>query len=148
MAWKLTLEEINYFKASFYLFDTDNNGLLDEIELGNLMRSLGQNFSNEEIKKILPSLKDNEKYYLEFYEFLDLMAEHRVEKKDEGNLIKAFMYFDRDNTGYISYNEFKHALTSIAEKLNLDEIAKLEEEISYNGEERFMYKDLIKKMFK
>lgn len=146
MAWRLTLEEINEYKAAFSLFDEDGNGKLDEKELGHLMRSLGQNFSNAELKKILFSINGKEDIILEFHEFLDLMAEHRKEENDKSNLIKAFMYFDRDNTGYISYDEFKHVLTSIAEKLNHEEITKLEGEIS-NTDGKFQYRDLVKKMF-
>ena len=146
MAWKLTLEDINAYKASFHLFDLDGNGRLAKNELSQLMRSLGQNFSNADLKEIF-TLHGNENNELEFHEFLDLMAEHRQVECDKSKIISAFMYFDRDNTGYISYDEFKHALTSIAEKLSYDEITKFEEEIVNDTEGRFQYKNLVNKMF-
>ena len=145
MAWKLTLEEINEYKAAFHLFDADKNGILDESELCLLMRSQGQNFSNEELKHIVYSM-NKDTIELEFHEFLVLMAENRKTEDDKTKLIKAFKYFDRDNTGFISYDEFKHALTSIAEKLNPEEIEKLEEEIINDDNGKFRYKELVNKM--
>ncbi len=145
MAWKLNLEEINEYKAAFTLFDIDNNGLLDEQELGSLMRSLGQNFSNAELKEITKDM-NNKKINLEFHEFLEIMAEYRKENDDKSKLIKAFRYFDRNNTGYIEFQEFKHVLTSIAEKLNHDEIEKLEEIARADQDGKFNYKELVKNM--
>ncbi len=145
MAWKLNLEEINEYKAAFTLFDIDNNGTLDEQELGSLMRSLGQNFSNAELKEITKDM-NNKKINLEFHEFLEIMAEYRKENDDKSKLIKAFRYFDRNNTGYIEFQEFKHVLTSIAEKLNHDEIEKLEEIARADQDGKFNYKELVKNM--
>ncbi len=145
MAWKLTLEEINEYKAAFNLFDLDRNGKLDETELGLLMRSLGQNFSNAELKQITRDM-NNEIIDLEFHEFLDLMAKYRKENVDKSMLIKAFKYFDRQNTGFIQFQEFKHVLTSIAEKLNHDEIEKIEEIARPDNDGNFNYKDLVKAM--
>lgn len=145
MAWKLTLEEINEYKAAFTLFDLDQNGTLDEEELGSLMRSLGQNFSNAELKEITKDM-NSKKINLEFHEFLEIMAKYRKENDDKSKLIKAFRYFDRDNTGYIQFQEFKHVLTSIAEKLNHDEIEKLEEIARADQDGKFNYKELVKNM--
>jgi calmodulin len=145
MAWKLTLQEINEYKAAFTLFDFDQNGTLDEEELGSLMRSLGQNFSNAELKEITKDMK-SKKINLEFHEFLEIMAKYRKENDDKSKLIKAFKYFDRDNTGYILFKEFKHVLTSIAEKLNHDEIEKLEEIARADQDGKFNYKELVKNM--
>lgn len=142
MAWKLTLEEVNEYKAAFNLFDLDRNGVLDEEELGSLMRCLGQNFSNAELKAISREMK-TEKLTLEFHEFLDLMAKYRKENDDKTKLIKAFKYFDKDNTGFIKFNEFRHVLTSIAEKLNESEINKLEEIANTHENGNFNYKELI-----
>jgi calmodulin len=145
MAWKLNLEEINEYKAAFTIFDLDQNGTLDEEELGLLMRSLGQNFSNAELKEITKDMI-SKKINLEFHEFLEIMAKYRKENDDKSKLIKAFRYFDRDNTGFIDFQEFKHVLTSIAEKLNHDEIEKLEEIARADQDGKFNYKELVKNM--
>ena len=109
------------------------------------MRSLGQNFSNAELKEITNDMI-SKKINLEFHEFLEIMAKYRKENDDKSKLIKAFRYFDRDNTGFIEFQEFKHVLTSIAEKLNHDEIEKLEEIARADQDGKFNYKELVKNM--
>lgn len=146
MAWKLTLEEINEYKAAFNLFDKNQDGQIEPEELGLLMRSLGQNFSNAELKEITKEITNNKSFCVEFHEFLDIMAKNRRQKDDYYNLIKAFKYFDRDNSGFINLNEFRHIITTIAEKLTQEEIDKLEEIAKVDGDGKFNYKDLVKAM--
>lgn len=145
MAWKLTLEEINQYKEAFNLFDIDQNGTLDAEELGSLMRSLGQNFSNAELKQIKNEM-ENKEIKLEFHQFLEVMAKYRKVNDDKSKLIKAFKYFDRENTGFIKFDEFKHVLTSIAEKLNPEEVEKLEEIVHADVDGKFNYIELVKSM--
>jgi len=146
MAWKLTLEEINEYKAAFYLFDKNQDGRIEQEELGLLMRSLGQNFSNAELKDITKEITNNKSIRVEFHEFLDLMAKNRRQKNDYYKLIKAFKYFDRDNTGFLNMNEFTHILKTISEKLTQEEIDKLEEIVKVDIDGKFYYKDLIKEI--
>lgn len=144
MAWKLSLEEINEYKAAFHLFDENQDGRIESEELGLLMRSLGQNFSNAELKEITKEITNNKLSGVEFHEFLDIMAKNRRQKDDYYNLIKAFKYFDKNNTGFIYLNEFKHIITTIAEKLNQEEIDKLEEIAKVDGNGKFNYRDLVR----
>lgn len=146
MAWKLTLEEINEYKAAFNLFDNDQDGQIELQELGLLMRSLGQNFSNAELIEIITKIGIKESKSIEFHEFLDIMADNRRQQDDQIKLIKAFKYFDRENTGYIHLDEFKHIMTTIAEKLTAEETDKLEEIAHVDADGKFNYRDLVKSM--
>ena len=147
MAWKLTLSEINEYKAAFNLFDTDQDGKILTEEMGLLMRSLGQNFSNAELKEITKDIVNKKDInYLEFHEFLEIMAKNRRENEDQIKLIKAFRYFDKDNSGLIKLLEFKHVMTTIAEKLTEEETDKLEEIAQVDSEGRFNYINLVKSM--
>jgi Ca2+-binding EF-hand superfamily protein len=65
-------------------------------------------------------------------------------------LVKAFKYFDRSNVGTIDFNELKHVLTNISERLSPEEMNELDEIVikkdclDQNG--RLLYTDLIKTM--
>ena len=144
MAWKLTLEEINEYKAAFTLFDKDNDGKISLEEMGILMRSLGQNFSNAELKEITIQIEVKGNSSVEFHEFLDVMARNRKEQDDQEKLIKAFKYFDRENKGTIDFENFKHVLVNVAEKLDDTERDALIEVAEVDSNGQLNYKELLK----
>ena len=77
------------------------------------------------------------------------MAHNKIDettlKIEQTNLINAFKYFDRDQSGLIDYEEFKHILQTVSEKLSPDEIKSLDElclsQVDENG--KFDYKDFL-----
>ena len=131
MSWKLTLRDIDEYKSAFALCDKDHDGKLSAQEMRNIMRTLGKNFSNQELNSIIQEIEVKGNGYIELDKFIELMAGNKIDditlKKEQTNLINAFKYFDRDQTGLIDYDEFKHVLTTVSEKLSKDEIAKLDE---------------------
>ena len=141
MAYKLTLDEINTYKEAFKLFECDGRISFEQLSL--LMRSLGQNFSNKQLNDIIKNINDNTHEYVEFHEFLELMATLPEEKHDREKLVKAFKYFDRKSQGIIDYNEFEHVLTTVAEKLNEDEKNILREKCEIDNEGKLDYIKLI-----
>ena len=154
MAWKLTMEEISEYKEAFSIRDEDHDGKITTADMEILMRSLGQNFSNAELKEIISNVgkgkNEENATKVEFHEFLDLMARYRKDEESPEKLIKAFKYFDRTNIGTIDYSELKHVLATIAETLSekemdeLDEIVMKKECIDQGG--RLLYIDLVKTM--
>ena len=144
MAWKLTLDEINEYKASFTLIDKDCDGKISSADLGMLMRSLGRNFSNKEMKKITEKI-DNHGGLVELHEFLTLMAEN-VMQEDQSLLVKAFKYFDKDNSGTIELAEIKHVLTCVSETLSKEEVQALERLIQVDVNGKFNYRELLQVM--
>ena len=146
MAWKLTLEEINEYKAAFTLFDKDSDGLISSDEMGLLMRSLGHNFSNKDLKRITEEIEQKGSGSVELHEFLNLMAENRKMNEDQLELIKAFKYFDRKNEGTIDFEEFKHALTTVSETLSPEETESLISLAKVDSNGKLIYKDLAQLM--
>ena len=57
MSWKLTLKDIDEYKSAFALCDKDHDGKLSAQEMGNIMRTLGKNFSNHEIDSIIQEIE-------------------------------------------------------------------------------------------
>ena len=131
MSWKLTLRDIDEYKSAFALCDKDHDGKLSAQEMGNIMRTLGKNFSNQELNSIISEIETKGNGFIELDKFIELMADNKIDditlKKEQTNLINAFKYFDREQTGLIDYDEFKHVLTTVSEKLSKEEIAKLDE---------------------
>ena len=149
MSEKLTVKDIDEYKAAFAVCDKDHDGKISAAEMGNIMRTLGKNFSNQELNSIIQEIEIKGKGFIELDKFIELMAHNKIDettlKIEQTNLINAFKYFDRDQTGLIDYEEFKHILQTVSEKLSPDEIKSLDElclsQVDEDG--KFDYKDFL-----
>ena len=82
---KLTAEQVNILKEQYLAFDHDGSGAIDRSELGDVMKSLGQSRTDEELESLLQEMDTDGTKMLEFSEFVDLLesagAIDRVIKK-------------------------------------------------------------------
>ena len=62
MADTVSPDEIEQFKEAFSLFDKDGDGTVSTKELGSIMRSLGQNPTETELKDIIANVDKNGKF--------------------------------------------------------------------------------------
>jgi Ca2+-binding EF-hand superfamily protein len=129
MSWKLTVKDIDEYKAAFAVCDKDHDGKISAAEMGNIMRTLGKNFSDKEFNEIIHEIETKENGYLELDKFLNLMADIKTEenalKIEQTNLINIFAYLDRNQNVIIDYNEFKHILIMIPKKFSSKEVQKI-----------------------
>nr|QBG82575.1 calmodulin [Papaver somniferum] len=71
MAERLTKEQIPMFKEAFSRYDEDEDGCIATIELGSLIRSLGQNPSEVEVHSMINVVDPNQSGTIDFFNFLD-----------------------------------------------------------------------------
>ena len=121
----LTTEQILEFREAFQTFDKDGNGSITTKELGTVMRSLGQNLSESEIKEIIDEVDEDKNGTIDFQEFLSLMARKMkiIDKEDE--LIDAFKILDLDGTGKISKYQLRYIILSTESCFTGDDIEEL-----------------------
>ena len=74
MVDKLTPEQIAEFKYAFSLFDSNGDGVISTKELGTIMRSLGQNPTETELKDMIDEVDQDGSRCIDFPEFLTLMS--------------------------------------------------------------------------
>uniref|UniRef100_A0A0C9S198 TSA: Wollemia nobilis Ref_Wollemi_Transcript_26054_591 transcribed RNA sequence n=1 Tax=Wollemia nobilis TaxID=56998 RepID=A0A0C9S198_9CONI len=116
---QLTAEQTSKFREAFCFFDKDEDGVLSVKEVGVAMRSAGENASEEQVQEMV---KAKGKETVDLATFLDMMeARHVGGNKAEDDLVKAFRFLDRGQTGNIYVGELRHLLTSVGEKLSADE---------------------------
>ena len=89
----LTDEQIAEFKEAFQIFDKDGDGSITTKELGTVMRSLGQNPSDDKIRQMIIDVDEDKSETIDFKEFLGLMAKKMKENDSEDELIEAFKMF-------------------------------------------------------
>mmetsp|Transcript_24320 Transcript_24320/g.30161 ORF Transcript_24320/g.30161 Transcript_24320/m.30161 type:complete len:126 (-) Transcript_24320:119-496(-) len=108
------VEEI---RQTFRLFDENNDGNIDEKELGNVFRSLGQHYTQAELAEMIAEIDSDGSGVIEFSEFLQLMRRRMRDTDTEEEMVEAFKVFDRDGDGLICLKDLKQVMRQIGENL-------------------------------
>merc|ERR1711934_716552 len=103
----LTDEQKAELREAFDLFDTDGSGAVDAAELHTAMKALGFEPKKEEIAKMVKEMDKDGDATVDFEEFCVMMAEKMNQKDGKDEMLKGFKLFDDDNTGKISFKNFK-----------------------------------------
>ena len=119
---ELSDEQRAEFKEAFDLFDLDGGGDIDSTELGTVMRSLGANPSEEQIKKMIDDVDEDGSGSIDFPEFCQLMARKMQISDCEEELHDAFHVFDEKDSGFIDVAALREIIAALAEHLGEDEI--------------------------
>ncbi|XP_020252733.1 calcium-dependent protein kinase 15-like [Asparagus officinalis] len=125
IAENLSEEEIIGLKEMFKSMDTDGNGTItfDELKAG--LYKWGTKLSDSEVRQLLESADVDGNGTIDYIEFITAtMHMNRMEREDR--LYKAFLYFDKDNSGYVTMDELKQVL----EQYNMRDEQKIKEIIS------------------
>ncbi|KAL6177141.1 hypothetical protein ACLB2K_048667 [Fragaria x ananassa] len=144
MGKDLSDDQVSSMKEAFTLFDTDNDGKIAPSELGILMRSLGGNPTQAQLKSIVAEEKLTAPF--DFNRFLELMSKHMKPEPFDRQLRDAFKVLDKDATGFVSVSELRHILTSIGEKLEPSEFDEWIREVDVGKDGKIKYDDFIARM--
>lgn len=71
---ELSKEQIAELKEAFLVFDKDGDGTISAKELETILKSLGQNPTEEELKEMIKEVDADNNGTVDFSEFLTMMA--------------------------------------------------------------------------
>ncbi|OMO76806.1 hypothetical protein CCACVL1_15412 [Corchorus capsularis] len=109
IAENLSEEEIKGLKATFTNMDTDKSGTITYEELKTGLARLGSKLSEAEVKQLMEAADVDGNGTIDYIEFISATM-HRYRLERDEHLYKAFQYFDKDNSGYITKDELESAM--------------------------------------
>ena len=142
---ELPADLVMEYREAFTLFDKDGDGFISEIEFATVVRSMGINPSQKELRELLTHADNPAR--IDFNSFLNAMRNCKRKPDEEDDLIKAFKIFDKKVSGRVKVSEMKSALTSLGECLTDTEIDELIRIANPNSEGEIDYYDFTKKIF-
>ncbi|GAB4846161.1 Calcium-dependent protein kinase 33 [Ancistrocladus abbreviatus] len=123
IAENLSGDEIQGLKQMFANIDTDNSGSITYEELKEGLARLGSKLTEAEVKQLMEAADVDGDGTIDYIEFITATM-HKYRLETEEHLHKAFQYFDKDNSGYITRDELEGAMEEygIADNSTIKEI--------------------------
>lgn len=128
------------------MFDKDGDGTISCKELGTVMRSLGQNPSQQELLEMINEVDGDGNGTIDFQEFVEMMAKKMKDTDSEEEIREAFKVFDKDGSGYIDSSELRQVMTTLGEKLTDEEVDEMIQEADIDGDGQVNYEEFVKMM--
>jgi myosin light chain 6 len=122
---QLSEDQIAEYRETFGLFDNKGDGKIFAHQLGEVLRAVGQNPTEAEVKKC--GYHQDPDQRITFEQFLPILAtisKNRVPPVLE-DFIEGFKVFDKEQNGFIHSAELRHLLTNLGEKLTDEEVNEL-----------------------
>eukprot|EP00055_Hartaetosiga_balthica_P016871 m.108766 g.108766 ORF g.108766 m.108766 type:complete len:192 (+) comp9196_c0_seq1:151-726(+) len=141
-----SVDDLRALKKLFEFFDTDNDGSISIVELGNAIRSIGHNPSPEVIENLFGDIAKDERGGICFNDFMGIMTSHvalEVEEEYTQELLHHFSLFDKDLSGYIEVKTLKKVLSQKGDPLPKDEINEMVSLCKVTPDGFINYKELV-----
>jgi myosin light chain 6 len=139
MAPQFTVDKIVQFQEAFLLFDQRGDGKIPVSQIGEVVRALGQNPTESDVKKlVVEHLTEDRVTFEVFLPIMQVSPVHlsvltsslqticsRRSTDTCDDFVEGLRHFDKDGNGFISSAELRHHLTTLGEKLSDEEAEKL-----------------------
>jgi len=130
-------DQIEDFKEVFQLFDTKGDGLIQVAQVGEVLRALGTNPTEGEVKKLITSTctkisqpmtvhcqEKGPDARVTFETFLPMLQDvsSKPIRDTVDDFVEGLKHFDKEGNGLISAVELRHLLTGLGEKMSEEEV--------------------------
>ncbi|KAG0353178.1 EF-hand protein [Gamsiella multidivaricata] len=139
-------DQISEFKEGFSLFDRKGNGTIEASSLGDLLRAMGQNPTQAQVRDLVAQADPSGSNLINFDTFLKVLMRPDGFKPagTYQEFINGFKVFDKEGNGYISVGELRYVLTNLGEKLTDAEVDELIKGVETDKSGKVNYEDFVK----
>ncbi|KAL2920527.1 putative calcium-binding protein CML13 [Bienertia sinuspersici] len=146
--WRSKTKKIKHsssrLKEAFSLYDKNGNGTVSPSDLGLMIRTLGGNPTEAQIKDI--QSKESLNGPIDYDRFVDLMRKHLWARPKSVELRKAFKVIDSDDDGYVDVVELRRVMTTMGESLDEEEFDEWIQSLGVNHDGNVSYDEIIAPM--
>ncbi|TKY67446.1 Calcium-dependent protein kinase 24 [Spatholobus suberectus] len=116
-------EQIDVIKQMFDMMDKDKNGNLSFEELKDGLSMIGHALPDPDVQMLMDAADIDGNGTLNYEEFITMNVHLRKIECDE-HLSEAFRFFDKNQSGYVEFEELKDALSDDESEASNDEVIK------------------------
>ncbi|PKU85059.1 probable calcium-binding protein CML18 [Dendrobium catenatum] len=131
----------------FNRFDADGDGKISASELGNVVRALGSNVSDEELRSMIEEMDANQDGFVDLGEFTRFNRAGDGPVRGEEDIKDAFDIYDMDGNGLISVKELHLVLKKLGERCSSHDCSQMIDSVDSDGDGCVNY-DEFKKMMR
>ncbi|KAL8141957.1 hypothetical protein V2J09_014989 [Rumex salicifolius] len=145
IAEHLSVEEVEIIKDMFSLMDTDRDGKVRYEELRTGLRKVGSQLAEPEIKLLMEVADVDGNGYLDYGEFVAVTI-HLQKMENDEHFHRAFMFFDKDGSGYIELDELRDALVDESGETEAEVLNEIMREVDTDKDGRISYEEFVAMM--
>ncbi|KAM7275835.1 hypothetical protein ACFE04_017701 [Oxalis oulophora] len=145
IAEHLSDQEVEVIRDMFTLMDTDDDGKVTYEELKAGLRKVGSQLAEPEIKMLMEVADVDGNGVLDYGEFVAVTI-HLQKMENDEHFRRAFMFFDKDGSGFIELIELHEALTDESGEIDGNVIDDIMHEVDTDKDGRISYEEFIAMM--
>ncbi|KAL0318321.1 UNVERIFIED_CONTAM: Calcium-dependent protein kinase [Sesamum angustifolium] len=145
IAEHLSVEEVEVIRDMFALMDTDNDGKVTYEELKAGLRKVGSQLAEPEIKLLMDVADVDGNGVLDYGEFVAVTI-HLQRMENDEHFRRAFIFFDKDGSGYIELDELREALADESGETDLDVLNDIMREVDTDKDGQISYDEFVAMM--
>jgi len=129
---------------AFFLFDYDKDSKITGNEVGAVVRSVGLNPTESELKEMVAEVnaKGGKVDVPNLAQLISKRIKTQMTNAEE--LRDAFQVFDKHGNGMVSVHDMKLSLTTLGERLGNEELDELVREVDKDAEGQVSFEDIIR----
>ncbi|MQL91804.1 hypothetical protein Taro_024418 [Colocasia esculenta] len=133
------MEVSSQLKHVFRSIDTNADGKISSVELGEILRCLGQEAATaaREAERMIREVDCDGDGLIDMEEFMRVVdgGESRARGEEEEDLVAAFRLFDADGNGFISATELRRVLVGLGhDRCSLGDCSRMIRAVDRNGD--------------
>ncbi|XP_074316978.1 calcium-dependent protein kinase 30-like [Silene latifolia] len=145
IAEHLSVEQVEIMRDMFTLMDVESNGKITYNELRTGLKKVGSQLGDAEIKLLMEVGDVDRDGYLDYGEFVAVTIHLQKIENDE-HFQKAFMYFDKDGSGYIELAELRDGLVDESGDTDSEVLREIMREVDTDKDGRISYEEFVAMM--